>query len=448
MIPVIFKIITAILAFVLPYLYGYFVISLIERSMALRFRVLFAIPLGFGLSSILYFVYLCCNFNSFKFYAFFEIALLIVLALFYYNEEKPDLSKHKFKKLSHWFYVLNFYAVLIYLKYFLINPMGSWDGFRIWNIKAEFLSLDTPLWRSVFELPHFMSHNDYPMFLPSSIARIWEYLGGQNFYANAVFGLIFTFGIVYLLYQAVAYFKSEKAAIVVASIFMISDIFLVNGASQCADVPLSYFFLSAIVCLFMFFKKEQISYVAMGVIFAGMSAWVKNEGMMFFLIYSVVILGYFLFTKKYKNALISALCALPFVAFAFVYKKMTGTENDLIMGFFLFKTWRFAFDFQRYLLILKTFVSMLFLKFSIFFALLLLTVKGFRVKEKNEAAFCLSVLILALTAVGYIVVYVFSPHDLKWILDNSMDRIILQILPVFLFLFSVNLRIGKPDTVN
>ena len=143
-----------ILGLVITILTGYFAVSIINREMELRFRILFSIPLGFGISSVLYFLYLYFNFNNFKSFRIFEIIVTVILAIIYYNDEKPDFSKHKFKKLSNWFYLLNLYAVLIYLKYFINNPMGSWDGFRIWNIKAEFLALNTPLWQNVFSLPH------------------------------------------------------------------------------------------------------------------------------------------------------------------------------------------------------------------------------------------------------------------------------------------------------
>lgn len=437
-----------ILGFTISILTGYFAVSTIAREMELRFRILFSIPLGFGISSILYFLYLCFNISNFNFYILFELAVMIILAIFYFNEEKPDMSKHKFKKLSSWFYILNVYAILIYLKYFINNPLGSWDGFRIWNIKAEFLFLDTPLWRNVFSLPHFMSHNDYPMFLPSLTARLWHFTGEQNFAVNVTLGLFFTFGLIYLLFQAISYFKSEKAAIVVTSVFMICDIFLVNGASQCADIPLAFFFLSAIVCIFLYFKKERTPYLILGIVFAALSAWVKNEGMMFFLIYFAVMFGWLLYSKKYKPAGFSALVAIPAIALLVLFKKLTNSPNDLITGFFLFKTYNFAFDFHRYAIILKTFITLIFQKFALILVLSLLCFKGFRVKEANKKPFFLSLGIFVLCGIGYFLVYLFSPHDITWLVENSMDRILLQILPVALFLFSVNLRIGKPDSVN
>lgn len=427
---------------------GYFAVSVIQREMALRFRLLFAIPMGFGISSILYFLYLYFSFNSFKNFVWLEMVVALILGLFYYNEEKPDMSKHKFHKLSNWFYLLNLYAVLIFLKYFINNPMGSWDGFRIWNIKAEFLFLNDPLWKNVFALPHFMSHNDYPLMIPSLTARLWNYTGAESFAVNITLGLFFTFGLVYLLYQAIEYFKSEKAAIAVTSVFMILDIFLVNGAAQCADIPLAYIYLCTITALFMYFKKQQFSYIVLSVLFAALGAWTKNEGMLFFAVYLVTVAGWFLAGKNFKKAGLTVLTAVVPIILLVMFKNLTNAANDLIAGFFALKTYSFAFDWSRYVIIIKSFIQMLFTKFPLLLVLLLLCIKGFKIKDSNRTPFILGSIIFVLSAAGYFLVYLFSAHDITWLVNNSMDRLILQLLPVFLFLFAINLRIGKPDSVN
>lgn len=437
-----------LLGLVITILTGYFAVSIIEREMELRFRILFSIPLGFGITSIFYFLYLCLNINDFSDFRLFEIIALIILALIYYNEEKPNFSKHKFQRLSGWFYLLNLYALLIYLKYFIYNPMGSWDGFRIWNTKTEFLFLNNPLWQNVFELPHFMSHNDYPLLLPASTARLWNYAGEPNLVINLTIGLFFTFGVVYLLFQALEYFKSKKIALVVGSAFMILNIFLVNGASQCADIPLCYMYLACIVSLFLYFRKEKFSYIILSILFAALSAWTKNEGMMFLAAYGFVILCWLFGTKKYKKAVMAGITALIPAAAIIFFKKFAHNPNDLIAGIFILKTYHFIFDFHRYAVILKSFVSMFLLNFTILISLVLLCIKGFKIKEKNKTPFILSTVVFVLCSIGYFLIYLLSPHDIKWLVDNSIDRIMLQLLPVFLFLFAVNLRIGKPDSMN
>lgn len=427
---------------------GYLAVSVISREMELRFRILFAIPLGFAINSVFYFLYLFLNINNFQAFCWFEIITLLILALLYYNEEKPDLHKHKFKKLSNWFYLLNFYAVLIFLKYFINNPMGSWDGFRIWNTKATFLVLDNPLWKNIFSLPHFMSHNDYPLMLPSITARLWNYAGGENVAINITIALFFTFGLVYLLFQSLEYFKSAKVAVAITSVFMILETFLVNGAAQCADIPLAYMFLCSIVCLFLYTKKENFSYLALATIFASISAWTKNEGFMFLCIFTGIILFWLLFTKKFKNGLKLALITLPLLYALISFKKITGNSNDLVLGFFVTKSYNYIFDFSRYLVIAKTFISTIITQFPLLLILSVLCIKGFRIKEQNKTPFILSLTIFILCCLGYVAVYVMSPHDINWLVENSVDRIILQLLPIFLLLYGINLRIGKPDSLK
>lgn len=437
-----------ILGFITTLLTGYLGISIIERELELRFRILFAIPLGFGINSILYFIYLCLNINDFNSFIWFELALTGILAIIYYNEEKPNLSKHKFKKLSSWFYLLNLYAIAIFFKYFINNPLGSWDGFRIWNTKAEFLFLNNPLWKNVFTLPHFMSHNDYPMMLPSLTARLWNYTGIENPAANVTICLFFTFGLVYLLHQAIAYFKSEKTAIVTCSAFMILDIFLVNGAAQCADIPLAYMIFASIICLFFFFKKNKYSYIILATIFASLSAWTKNEGVLFFAIFLITILSYFGVNKNYKNLIKTIIIAIIPISLLFAYKTLTHSANDLIAGFFAFKSYNYILDFERYWIIIKLLVKTFLQKFSLLFVLLLLSIKGFKIKKQNKTGFILSIIITVLTICGYLCVYLLSPHDVYWLVNNSIDRLILQLLPTILFLYAINLRIGKPDSIN
>ena len=437
-----------IIGLTLTLLTGYFTISIIEREMELRFRLLFAIPMGFAINSILYFLYLFFNINNFKAFSLFEIITTIILALIYYNEEKPNLSKHKFKKISNWFYLLNLYALCIFFKYFINNPMGSWDGFRIWNTKAEFLTLNTPLWQNIFSLPHFMSHNDYPLLLPSITARLWNYTGGENYAINITIAIFFTFGLIYLLFQALEYFKSEKIAIAITSIFMILEVFLVNGAAQCADIPLAYMYLSTIICIFMYFKKEKFSYLILATLFATISAWTKNEGLMFLVIFAFTIFCWLFKTKKIKQIGILTLTLLPIILVLYSFKELAGNQNDLVMGFFMTKSYNFLFDIQRYIVIIKTTITTLTSKFLLMFVLLILCIKGFRIKEKNKTPFFISLTILILCSFGYLFVYVASPHDINWLVENSIDRIILQILPIALFLFGLNLRIGKPDSIK
>lgn len=183
-------------------------------------------------------------------------------------------------------------------------------------------------------------------------------------------------------------------------------------------------------------------------LFAGFSAWTKNEGLMYFVIFSFVVLCWFWGTKKYKNAIYmtTLLLSLGFALFAF--KMFVSCSNDLVLGALLTKSYSFAFDLTRYFMVIKSLFSTILTKFTLLLVLLLLGVKGFRIKENNKIAFRLSLMIFILCCIGYFLVYIIAPHDINWLLENSLDRIILQVLPVFLLLYGLNLRIGKPDTIK
>ena len=141
-------------------------------------------------------------------------------------------------------------------------------------------------------------------------------------------------------------------------------------------------------------------------------------------------------------------CAIPVLVCYWLYKKFTGAPNDLVLGLVVAKSYKFALEPMRYLVVLKTFLSMLLSRFVIFLSLVILCLKGFKVRASNRDAFVVSLLIFVGCVLGYVTVYIIAPHDITWLVENSMERIILQILPVFLFLYSLTLRIGKPDTIN
>ena len=410
------------------------------------FRLLFSIPLGFGLCSVFYFLFLLTGIQNILVYKIFEFIIAVVASFFIFTKIIPP--EIKIKKISLSLAFANLTGLLIFLKYYINNSLGSWDGFRIWNTKAEFMFRDISLWKNMFLQPHFLSHNDYPLFLPSSTARIWQYTGNDNSVFNITLAIIFTFSAVYMLYFAIKHFQNKKIAQLFATVLMLTPVFLVNGASQCADIPLSLFILASIISLFLYFEKKNSHFLIFGTVFAGFSAWVKNEGLMFFLVFLLVTGVYFLYKKSYKNFFYTAVASLPFIILIFLFKFLCNSPNDLIAGFFAFKTYTHLFDLHNYLMIIKSLVLMLIERFWLLFLLIIPLIKGVKLCKNNKEAFYLSLVIFILMCLGYFMTYILSPHDLDWLLTYSLDRIILHVLPLFLFLYALCLKIGQEDTEN
>lgn len=419
---------------------GFFAVSITAKEVELPFKILLGIGAGFGIYSVLYFFLKVLQVSHFGVYVFCEMAILILLGCIFFARKSKINLKTQNPEISIPFLCALIVGFAIYMKYFIINALGSWDGFRIWGIKAKFLYEMSPFWERVFQLPHFMMHNDYPLFVPANFARLWHYSGG--FYCDApnIFGLIFTFSSIFLLFFALKTFKNKGIAALYASILSLSPLFLANGAAQAADIPLSFLYLCSAVSLVLFFEKNQTSYLALGTFFAGMSAWTKNEGMMFLLVYCGVLGCYFLFKREWRNIFALFLAFLPFAALISAFKHIAHTPNDVIWGITTLKTYNHLLDISKYILVVKTFFFMLFTRLNIMFLLLIPLGAGIDIKQKQKTPIILLFSIFLLMAAGHFLIYLLSPHDLDWHLENSLDRLMLQMLPFSILLLGLVIR--------
>ena len=75
--------------------------------------------------------------------------------------------------------------------------------------------------------------------------------------------------------------------------------------------------------------------------------------------------------------------------------------------------------------------------FLLLFYLLLL---GVSVKKQDLAAANIAVLLTVFMMVGYFFVYILSPFDLKWHLDTSLDRLLLQVWPLAIYTYFAIVR--------
>ncbi len=433
-----------IIGILIAFYIGFFIISPLMKNTELSFRVVFSIVLGLSFSSVLYFFSMLLNIYNFSVYRNIEFVILILSGVYYYlkNEQKP-LKVPEFSRALFWSCLV---GVVFYLRYFINNTLGSWDGFRIWNIKAEFLYQYTESWRNVFKLPHFMMHNDYPLFLPCTTARIWKYAGIDSTDLNLILGLIFTFSTVFLLYFAIKKYKSKTLADVVCSVLAVTIPFITNGASQAADIPLGLFILSSAVAMMFFIESRKNAYLFFAIMFAGLSAWVKNEGMMYFLVFLVISFLILIYLKEYKKMLVAvAGIIIPSVILA-IMKITAKAPNDLFSGLVLLKTYKHIWQVKYYLIIVKHFLKSVFLNFYIAFTYLLLFISGVSVKYKLQTVFLW--LLVVIMSLGYFTVYLLSPHDMDWILRNSVERIILQIYPLFILALSLCMKLGEKDRAN
>jgi len=314
-------------------------------------------------------------------------------------------------------------VMIIVYKYFLrASKWGQWDAWAIWNLHAKFFYYDEN-WHQLFTNKIAWSHPDYPLFQPLLIALIWKSIGSINYLVPIIFNLIPLIGVVIILNKSV----NSKVIGIVLLLFIMFDSKLIGFfATQYADGFVAFYYLLTISLLVDLIRtkfENKINVYLLGII-AAASIWIKNEGMIFFIITCTII---FIF-NDYKLFLRFLIGALPVLLIFMFFKYVFAPPNDIISGQST-KTIDKILDYNRYLLILKYFWNIVWNNFPSIILFVLLIIFTPLKKRLNY-----SFLVIVLSLVVYLSIYIITPHDLKWHLETSLDRLIFQLYPSFLFI--------------
>lgn len=346
----------------------------------------------------------------------------------------------------------------------IAHPHGDgWDAFAIWNLHARFLFLGGPDWRNGFTALIPWSHPDYPVLLPAAIAHFWSYLGSDNPLVPAVISVIFALITLALLYSSLYRLRGANAAMLGTLTLASTPFFISQGASQCADVPLSFYFLAtiALLCLQSWHVHGSNGIIALAGLSAGCAAWTKNEGILF-LFAAIVGQVFVLFTKRkpepsmrQSRAFLSfisfVLGAIPFVVLILWFKHLAPPVD-------LFSTPASIpaklMTFNRYWVILNWYVKEFFrfgewwiVPGTVLLAILYLTNTS-KPPQPLTLAYRASAWSLGLTLAGYFAIYVITPRELQWHLRTSLNRLFLQLWPSVIFLLFSSVSFRSFDNVS
>ncbi len=424
-------------------------------------KLCLAFGIGLGLSSFLSFLLLLLIGHADRTIIITaDICLLIFSFYFFvlkYNKNKipslcdsfrikhDDFFSHAINKIIVCIFIIIFYpAALIFSENVFLRPHGEWDAWAIWNVHARFIFLGGPNWTNVFSPQLLGTHADYPWLLPSLIARSWTYMGNDSILVPITIAALFTFFTVLLLFASLSLLKGIREGIIAAIVLLGTPLFFFYGASQMADIPLSFYFLMTLVLLSFFLKNIKNYHVLLLTgISMGMALFTKNESILFFLLVTLI---YFLFSVRMRDKLYSLsnyryflFPVVPILSVLLYTKFHYGLTNDLFnenSNQLLFSR---LLDFDRYSLVAEAFL-LRFLHFGGFqtdiplaFFMYILVV-GFAWEKKNISGIIFIFTLLICMLVGYFMIYIATPHDLNWHLQSSLERLFMQLWPSLIFL--------------
>jgi hypothetical protein len=446
-----------------PLLMGFFIVSLLwpsERPLLsdLPLKCCLSVGFGFGASSCMVFLWMLIVGQLTRGVFVLEFALLASLSILLVRRRRsstaiapekvenvgaPSSGKPRLLRLVLWVTVASALARYCFLS--LQNPHGGFDAYAGWNLRARFLYRGAGYWKNFSAMA--WTHPDYPLLVPASIARSWEFIGRETQLIPIVIGLLFTFATIGIVAISISRLRSERQGILAALILLGTPFLIIHGASQYADVPVSFFFV-ATVALLCFYSESpsQLHFLILAGMAAGFSAWTKNEGILFFTVLFLVHLAVTTAAKGRKAYLreVAALAAgaAPLIVVIGVYKICVAATNDMIGAEASRSAAADLLDMSRYHMVAAHFLKEL-LAFGewnpilpvpllLFFYFLLVNA---HVEKKSVPAIGITVLLIVLMLAGFFFVYIVSPFNLEWHLDTSLDRLLLQVWPLAVFAY-------------
>ncbi len=448
-----------LLALLAPLALGFFGVSLLGpkesgKAASGLLKASLSVGVGFGLLSFLLLFWLFAK--GYWSGGFFGLLAgsLAVSALFYFKaraarvpltaaSQVPDREIRQI--LLPYFYFALALAVAVSIFYFLKNPHGNWDAWSHWNLRARFVFWGGSAWSNALH-PDYWNPLNYPLFLPLAVAAGWGLAGQETAWVPGAIAMLFTLGTIALLSSTLSRLRSPGQGMLAAILLVGTPYFLTHGNSQYSDIPLGFFFLAsfALATLYDLEPERSPRFLLLAGVMAGLSAWTKNEGLLFIACFALVRLAYYFFAEGWRAAWrwLSWFCLglLPVLAIvAYVKTQLYTPETIFQTRGVPYTAQRFS-DWSRYQKIATNFLRTFFsfgqwiLSLPLILALYLFWIK-IQPSRIARRAGGMVFLTLLLILGGYFLVFLATPHNLDWHLRTSVDRLFLVLFPSFLFGF-------------
>jgi 4-amino-4-deoxy-L-arabinose transferase-like glycosyltransferase len=254
---------------------------------------------------------------------------------------------------------------------------------------------------------------------------------------------LFSLACLGILVSALASLKSVGQAAFGLIVFWGTPEVVNEGARQFADVPLAFFILATLALIYLYAVYKRPMLIVLSGLTAGLAAWTKNEGTLFVITMALALVVAFLRERPLTILLWYVLgVAFPLVIVAY-FKLFLAPPSDVLSNSPA-RSIQQIMDASRHLEILHFFWSV-FLGFGGWTALslptgiipvLLVYFLLFRSppEEGHRNNYVAGITMLIMQMLGYYGIYLISPYPIKWHLNFSAERLVLQLFPVVSFL--------------
>lgn len=448
-------ILLSFLALVPRILLGYWLTETIWNSTEKKhvlIKVFIAGPLGFGVSSLLAFLWIWIGLPL-SLYVLIEAVIVICITGWVLIKNRSRLFEvakllaSAPQALPPWLFLLFSSGVLFAGALVLVAlhyPHGRMDAWTQWNVVARFIYLGGAGWQGTFLRQ--LDHPDYPLFLAMSNAMTWVITKKTTIWGPIAFHFSISFFMAGLLFSLLNTLKSFKQAVLATIVLMAQPIVAGIGMNQYADALVAYFLFASGGLIVLYHSTRQKGIAALAGILTGLACWTKNEGMI--LIISCTLIWVLIAFTGDRQGLKKYLIGLAFALFPVIlFKVYLAPKSDLVsdIGQIIGR----IEDIDRYGHILDQAGNMLWNigqgPLSIIGLLLIYSLFVGRAKILPSSIWTIITIILLQWA-AYFGIYLITPYPLDWHVSKSIDRVLFHTFPLMLFL--VFLCIKTPEELQ
>lgn len=330
----------------------------------------------------------------------------------------------------------------------LQSPYGGHDALGIWNLRARVLLKAQAPW--LRDLATIGQHTDYPLLLPSLVARSWFYFGRSAWWIPFLIQGLITYAAILGLTSLITNQRGARLGLLAGWVLLGTPFFLRESAGLQADVAIAYYILAALslISLKECNYPDRLGLEAAAGLMAGLAAWTKNEGILF-LVVLLTVRVLMLYRRSGLKAALRSLAALsmgmlPVLILLVYFKIQIAPANDLVSGQSARATLTRLSDPSRYSQILTAFAKGMldFGRWQVY-PLLLATymgMKGITRRPVNRIAGWTILAVIFFMLIGYFGVYLTTPKDLHWHMRTALHRLLLQLWPATLLMIFLTVR--------
>jgi len=405
------------------------------RDYSASLKLALAIGLGSGGLAILMF-YTSVLFDR----AAFKITTisLLIISLVYLVQRRHDIIK--VSRLAWTLQPARRTLIPVILMAVALGLLGAgslssgfgYDGLAIWAFKGKILFFEGG-WPSPAE--GLLPRPDYPLLVPTQLGWVYGILNQVDEQAGKIVFVMFFVALVALYYGAVNRLYNFGLTLIFTVLMLFTPLVALLSQSGYADVPLMLYIFGGTFFVYLWLSGHRTADLLLGATLAALAVWVKREGIVYWLITLLLLVGHSISTRRSRTRsqraqsvllflVLGALIFGPWYLYGFSHQ-VPNTDYVSISADVL------VTNIDRIPIVATSLGRELLLSFGkwglLWFLFLLVTIwQRHQLREFSKLYLWLSI-VLPILVLSF--AYIFSTRNPTNHINTSLDRLISHVVP-------------------